>query len=146
MSSFENIEPDYIYVTIPAEYICVYYHILELLADYGLETIKDCKAGCSDKNTCVIECFNMFNSAIACKKLGKEKEAALVIKYVKAKLEQLSKSKSSFMFPIDREHKHKVLVREKEVPTFGVTSATLEALSKVKRNNLIFHDIDKTKL
>lgn len=146
MNSLEIITPDYIYVTIPAEYICIYYRILKLLADYGLETIKDCKAGCSDKNTCAIECFNMFNSAVACKKLGKEKEAALIIKYIKAKLDQLNNSKANFVFPTDKHHKHKVFVTDKEIPTFGVTSTTLEALSNIKRNNLIFHDIDNNKI
>lgn len=142
MNSLVKVQPDYIYVTIPAEYICVYHAILKLLADYGLEAIKDCKARCSDKNSCVIECFNMFNSAVACKKLGKNKEAALIIKYIKAKLNQLNKDKNnSFIFPISRDNKHKCIVKDGDIPTFEVTEDTLEELKKCNRENLIYFNI-----
>ncbi len=46
--------------------------------------LQDCKASCSDKNSGVIECFNMFNSAVAARKLGNDKLAALLIKYIKS--------------------------------------------------------------
>ena len=71
MNERKQIELEYIYITIPAEYICVYHRILALLADYGEEMLKDCKANCTKRNSSVIECFNMFNSAVAARKLGK---------------------------------------------------------------------------
>ena len=83
MNEIKQIEPEYVYVTIPAEYICVYHRILAMMADYGEEMLKDCKANCTDRNSGVIECFNMFNSAVAARKLGKDKLAALIIKYIK---------------------------------------------------------------
>ena len=60
MSNFKQIELEYVYVTIPADYICVYHRILSLLADYGIEMLQDCKASCSDKNSGVIECFKII--------------------------------------------------------------------------------------
>ena len=55
MSELKVIEPEYVYVTIPAEYICVYHRILVMLADYGEDMLKDCKATCKDRNSNVID-------------------------------------------------------------------------------------------
>lgn len=123
MNTLQQIEPEYVYVTIPAEYICVYHRILAMLADYGLDMIKDCKATCTERNSGVIECFNMFNSAVACKKLGKEKEAALIIKYIKAKINQIYKgydNSTSFVFPVDETGQLKAFVSCGERPKFEI--------------------------
>ena len=85
MSELVQIEPEYIYVTIPAEYICVYHRILAMLADYGEDMLNDCKASCTDRNSNVIECFNMFNAACAARLIGQNKKAQLIINYIKAK-------------------------------------------------------------
>ena len=80
MSDLIQVEPEYVYVTIPAEYICVYHRILAMLADYGEDMLKDCKVSCTDRNSNVIDCFNMFNAAVAARKLGKDKLAETLIK------------------------------------------------------------------
>ena len=85
MSNRKEITPEYIYITIPAEYVCVYHRILAMLADYGEDMLKDCKASCSDRNSGVIECFNMFNAAVAARHIGQTKKAELIINYIKAK-------------------------------------------------------------
>ena len=79
MSYRKEVNPEYIYLTIPAEYVCVYHRIMAMLADYGEEMLKDCKANCTDKNSGVIECFNMFNAACAARLLGQDKKAQLII-------------------------------------------------------------------
>lgn len=123
MNDLKQIEPEYIYVTIPAEYICVYHRILAMLADYGEDMLKDCKASCTDKNSGVIECFNMFNSAVAAKKLGKDKLADVIIKYVKAKINQIYKgidNSTSFVFPVDETGHLKAFVSCGERPKFEI--------------------------
>lgn len=123
MSKLIQIEPEYIYVTIPAEYICIYHRILAMMADYGEEMLKDCKASCTDKNSNVIECFNMFNSAVAAKKLGKDKLAETIIKYIKAKINQIYKgidNSTSFIFPVDEKGELKAIVSCKEHPRFEI--------------------------
>lgn len=125
MSELVQIEPQYVYVTIPAEYVCVYHRILVMLADYGEEMLKDCKAGCTDKNSGVIECFNMFNAAVAAKKLGKEKLAETLIKYIKAKINQIYKgddNSTSFVFPVDENGQLKAFVSCGERPKFEINS------------------------
>lgn len=123
MSNFQDIELEYVYVTIPADYICVYHRILSLLADYGMEMLNDCKANCTDRNSGVIECFNMFNSAVAARKLGNSKLANVLIKYVKAKLNQLYKgvdNSTSFVFPVDETGHLKAIVSCGERPRFEI--------------------------
>ena len=123
MSELKPIEPEYIYVTIPAEYICVYHRILAMMADYGEDMLKDCKASCKDRNSGVIECFNMFNSAVAARKLGKSKLAEVIIKYIKAKINQMHRgvdNSTSFVFPVDENGQLKAFVSCNERPMFYI--------------------------
>ena len=123
MSTLIQIEPEYVYVTIPAEYICVYHRILAMLADYGEDMLKDCKASCTDRNSNVIDCFNMFNAAVAARKLGKDKLAETLIKYIKAKINQMYRgvdNSTSFVFPVDENGQLKAFVSCNERPMFYI--------------------------
>ena len=123
MSELIQIEPEYVYVTIPAEYICVYHRILAMLADYGEDMLKNCKASCSDRNSNVIDCFNMFNAAVAARKLGKDKLAETLIKYIKAKINQMCRgvdNSTSFVFPVDENGQLKAFVSCNERPMFYI--------------------------
>ena len=125
MNELKPIELEYIYVTIPAEYICVYHRILAMMADYGEDMLKDCKASCTDRNSGIIECFNMFNSAVAARKLGKEKLASVIITYIKAKINQIYKDKdnsTSFVFPVDETGQLKAFVSCGERPKFEINA------------------------
>ena len=118
-----QVEPEYVYVTIPAEYICVYHRILAMLADYGEDMLKDCKASCTDRNSNVIDCFNMFNAAVAARKLGKDKLAETLIKYIKAKINQMYRgvdNSTSFVFPVDENGQLKAFVSCNERPMFYI--------------------------
>ena len=122
-TNIEHTPLEYIYITIPAEYICVYHRILAMLADYGEEMLKDCKATCKDRNSGVIECFNMFNAAVAARKLGKDSLAEVLIKYIKAKINQIYKGKdnsTSFVFPVDENGQLKAFVSCGERPKFWI--------------------------
>ena len=120
----------YVYITIPAEYICVYHRILAMLADYGIDMLKDCKATCTEKNSGVIECFNMFNAAVAARKLSGDvkgteyyKLSETLIKYVKAKINQIYKGKdnsTSFVFPVDENGELKAFVSCGDTPKFSI--------------------------
>ena len=119
----KQVEPEYVYVTIPAEYICVYHRILAMLADYGEDMLKDCKASCTEKNSNVIDCFNMFNAAVAARKLGKDKLAETLIKYIKAKINQIyqgNDNSTSFVFPVDETGHLKAFVSCGERPRFEI--------------------------
>lgn len=129
MSELVQIEPEYIYVTVPAEYICIYHRILAMLADYGEDMLKDCKASCTDRNSNVIECFNMFNAAVAARKLGKDKLAETLIKYIKAKINQMYRgvdNSTSFVFPVDENGQLKAFVSCNERPMFYINPEDME--------------------
>ena len=118
-----QVEPEYVYVTIPAEYICVYHKILAMLADYGEDMLKNCKASCTDRNSDVIDCFNMFNAAVAARKLGRDKLAETLIKYIKAKINQMCRgidNSTSFVFPVDENGQLKAFVSCNERPMFYI--------------------------
>ena len=118
-----QVEPEYVYVTIPAEYICVYHRILAMLADYGEDMLKNCKASCTDRNNNVIDCFNMFNAAVAARKLGRDKLAETLIKYIKAKINQMCRgvdNSTSFVFPVDENGQLKAFVSCNERPMFYI--------------------------
>lgn len=137
MNKLVEVEPEYIYVTIPAEYICVYHRILAMLADYGEEMLKDCKASCTDRNSSVIECFNMFNAAVAARKLDKDKLAETLIKYIKAKINQIYQghdNSTSFVFPVDENGQLKAFVSCGERPRFEINPDDME-LYEHKFNN-----------
>lgn len=137
MNKLSPIELEYVYVTIPAEYICVYHRILAMMADYGEEMLKDCKATCTDKNSGVIECFNMFNAAVAAKKLGKESLANTLIKYIKTKINQIYKgvdNSTSFVFPVDENGQLKAFVSCGERPKFEINPEDM-TLYEHKLNN-----------
>ena len=123
MSYRKEVIPEYIYLTIPSEYVCVYHRIMAMLADYGEDMLKDCKAACTDRNSGVIECFNMFNAACAARLLGQDKKAQLIINYIKAKINQIYKGKdnsTSYVFPIDENGKLKAFVSCNDRPRFWI--------------------------
>ena len=70
---------NYVYLTIPQDYICIYHKLLILMSNIGKEIINDCSATCKGNNKIIIDCWNTFQSAIACKALKKAKEAARFI-------------------------------------------------------------------
>lgn len=86
-NSLVEIQPEYVFMTIPAEYVCIYHKLLVYLSDFGLELLADCKASCSAKNKSIIDCWNMFQSMIACHNLGQTDKAEVFKKYIEAQLD-----------------------------------------------------------
>lgn len=128
-------EPKYVYMVIPASYICVYHSILKLLADYGEQMLKDCKATCTHRNSGVIECWNMFNAAVAAYNLGKGNEnsnnmklSKLLISYVTAKIKQIDKgiTTGTIVFPVDENGRLDAVVSCGENPIFRIDSKDME--------------------
>lgn len=120
---FVEIEPEYVYMTIPAEYVCIYHRILVMLADFGVEMLKDCQAACGSKNRKIIDCFNMFNAAVAARKIGQEKLAKTLIDYIKAQIDLNYNGEApspEIVYPVDREGKIKAVVGCAETPKFMI--------------------------
>lgn len=89
IDGYDEITPEYVYLTIPADWVCLYHKLLVYLADFGLDALKDCSAECNGTNKRIIKCWNMFNAALAAKALNRTKEANVLIKYITAQLETI---------------------------------------------------------
>ena len=71
--------PEYIYMTIPSDYVCIYHKLVMYMADFGKEIISDCTTTCKDNAKNLISCWNLFQSAVAAYNLNKKKEAQFYI-------------------------------------------------------------------
>lgn len=84
-------------MVIPEEYVPIYNRLLKHLVDFGIDLVNDCEAGCNANNKKILDCWNMFQSAIAAYNLALRKDdtdyyfkrATFFIKYIN---EQLSLS------------------------------------------------------
>lgn len=86
---FIEIQPEYLYLTIPAKYACVYHKLMVALADLGKDVLDDCNATCKGDGRNIITCWNLFQSALAAHTTGRNKEADLFISYIEKQLTNL---------------------------------------------------------
>lgn len=93
-----EIQPEFLYLTIPSDYICTYHKLLVYLADFGKDLLNDCSAACKGNNKTVIDCWNLFQSALACRTIGQDKQASLFIDYINKQLEQIYRDTDEKVF------------------------------------------------
>lgn len=89
--SYKEIEPEYVYLTIPADWVCIYHKLLTYMADFGKTIVDDCNAICQGNSKNIITCWNLFQSAVACHTLGRDSEAEFFINYITSQLELIYK-------------------------------------------------------
>ena len=142
-----EINPEYIYMTIPADYVCTYHKILILLSEYGVDMLNDCQAGCSNQNKSIINCFNMFNAAVAARKLGQDKTAETIMKYVNGQLNIINNYNdidTKIVFPVDENGYLKAIVSCGENPTFTIDPETGLLWEKSIANDNEVYALDET--
>ena len=142
-----EINPEYIYMTIPADYVCTYHKILILLSEYGVDMLNDCQAGCSNQNKSIINCFNMFNAAVAARKLGQTKTAETIMKYVNGQLNIIHNNddiNTKIVFPVDENGYLKAIVSCGENPTFTIDPETGLLWEKSIANDNEVYALDET--
>lgn len=142
-----EINPEYIYMTIPADYVCTYHKILILLSEYGVDMLNDCQAGCSNQNKSIINCFNMFNAAVAARKLGQDKTAETIMKYINGQLNIIHNYEeidTKIVFPVDENGYLKAIVSCGENPTFTIDPETGLLWEKSIANDNEVYALDKT--
>ena len=93
-----EINPEYVYLTIPANWVCIYHKLLGYLADFGETAIKDCQAACKGQSLYIIQCWNIFQSAIACRAIGAYEKAEFFIKYIDAQLNNIYKTSDTEVY------------------------------------------------
>lgn len=90
---YEEINPEYVYLTIPADWVCIYHKLLVCMSDLGKDILDDCDSGCKGTNKIIINCWNIFQSAIACRELGETEKAEFFINFIKKQLKHIYKGK-----------------------------------------------------
>lgn len=84
-----SIQPEFVYLTIPAEWICIYHRLLVGVADLGKTLIDECSITSNNNSKILLNCWNLFQTAIAAKSIGKIKDAEFLIDYIQKQLELL---------------------------------------------------------
>ncbi len=126
----KEINPEVVYMTIPAEWACVYQKLLVAIADFGEQMLHDCQASCKNANKNIINCWHMFAAAIAAHQLGQDKLAETLIKYIKGQLKLIYRNSRCAEFdgmvplPITEDGKLKALIGCDEGTKFYVDLET----------------------
>lgn len=124
-----EINPEYVYLTIPANWVCIYHKLLGYLADFGETAVKDCQAACKGQSLYIIQCWNIFQSAIACRAIGAYEKAEFFIKYIDTQLNNIYKTSDTEIYCGEGE--------------MAITSdGRLKARVSCKSNNIKFY-VDK---
>lgn len=129
-----EINPEYLYLTIPSEWLCIYHKLLVYMSDFGKTIIDDCTASCKGSGKNIISCWNLFQSALACRQLGYDDKANFFIDYIDKQLYNIYKTSENTIYngtnyyPITPDGKLKALC------------------SCVENNNKFYVDIETGKL
>lgn len=132
--------PEYLYMTIPPEYACIYHKLLIMLADMGIDMLADCQAGCNGKNKNVMNCWNMFQAACASHQLGLNDRAKTLINYIKAQIKNIYRGTGkeehvgNITMPITDDGYLKAIMICGDSPTFVVDAETAELIEKRRQN------------
>lgn len=89
---------EFIYLTVPIKYKCVYEKLLIKISELGIDLIKDCNIICDCLNKSIITCWNLFQSACASYALGEIKLADFMIDYISKQLNFNCPDLSRFIF------------------------------------------------
>lgn len=87
--SVVELQAEYIYMTIPSKYMCTYMRLVGLVADIGRQLLDDCNATCKGSGKNITNCWNMFQSALACYSLDRTDEADLLVNYIDKQISNL---------------------------------------------------------
>lgn len=146
MIKIEETNSEYVYLTIPKEWMGIYHRLLTGLADFGKTII--CCNNCKNKNNTIINCWNMFQSALASRALNDLESANKIIDYLNNTLEYIYKINNediydkSVILPIENDGMLKAVVTyDNNYPKFKINPLTgilYEEWDGYKEDNKIF--------
>lgn len=76
-----------IYLIVPNKYYNVYQKLLNALADYGKEILNECYSNNKSSVSSIINCWNLFQTALACEELEQYDKALFYISYINNQLD-----------------------------------------------------------
>lgn len=109
------INPEFVYLTIPREWMCIYHKLLVSMADLGKTLIDECSLTTNSTSKIVLNCWNLFQSALAARSFNKHKDADFLIDYITKQLNIIYRNKGSIYkgtnyYPISEDGTIKALV------------------------------------
>lgn len=138
----KEIDPEYVYMTIPKDYVCIYRKLITMLSQFGVDLLNDCSATCKGNNKTIINCWHMFLAAIAAHQLGDEKTANVLMNYIKGQVNliysnnpQYKQFEGNIILPIDETGHLKALVGCGETSKFYVDLETGNLYEQQKENS-----------
>lgn len=96
MADFIQVEPDFISTRIPNQYLDTYYRLIAIVAEKGDNMVEEYNVQCKDKNSDVIDCFNLFDAFLSAKTLNNVKLYKTLYTYLNA---QLNKKYNNVLVP-----------------------------------------------
>lgn len=136
-------------LTVPAQYVFIYYTLLIILSKYGESMLLDCKASCEKTNINIIETFNLFKVALKEKEKHHDDIANKIIDVVKNKIKAIYPNYNyPFSFYADTDCLLKIFVKDENgIPIFEINEDDLELYNEIFSGNrfpLIFPFIFST--
>lgn len=107
-------------IVVPLDYLSVYKVILILFTELGEDMLNDCSSICKNKGKSIVDCYAMFEAAIAAKNNGKDALADTIIHYLKEQLNLLARfnaNKLSFTLPLDSTGSVNLFIEEEDDTT-----------------------------
>ena len=82
----DSLSDEWIYLTVPKAYQCVFEKLLNKLATWGQELLDDCTVSCKGQNRNILNAWNLFNAACIAYNTSATNKSDYIVDYVKGLL------------------------------------------------------------
>ena len=82
----DSLSDEWIYLTVPKAYQCVFEKLLNKLAAWGQELLDDCTVSCKGQNRNILNAWNLFNAACIAYDTSAVTKSDYIVDYVKGLL------------------------------------------------------------
>ena len=80
---FEDSENDeWVFLKVPVDYQYIFEQLLTRMSTWGQELLDDCTASCKGVNRDILNCWNLFQSAILAYEYGDATKANYIVNYI----------------------------------------------------------------
>lgn len=130
----DSLNDEWIYLTVPKAYQCVFEKLLNKLATWGQELLDDCTVSCKGQNKNILNAWNLFNAACIAYDTSATTKSKYIVDYIKGLLGfNCPDEEDEYNTPVLKNFALTVKYSE-TTPTIEITRATV---SYEHENNLI---------
>ena len=130
----DSLNDEWIYLTVPKAYQCVFEKLLNKLATWGQELLDDCTVSCKGQNKNILNAWNLFNAACIAYDTSAITKSKYIVDYIKGLLGfNCPDEDDEYNTPVLKNFALTVKYNE-TTPTIDITKATV---SYEHENNLV---------